>query len=274
MTDKFDTASAPYFEGIYGMTANPTRQVFMIGLVWRVALDLGGRGIDILEVGSWAGASALTWGQALEIHNEGRGALTCIDAWQPYYAREEIPDDVSQEINAALETNEPYQIFSDNMRFLPPGTDLRVRRGWSTDILPSLAAETYDIVYLDGDHCYAGISADLDSGCRLVRDGGVICGDDLELQGHQVDASIAAQRPKLDKQRDEASGTVFHPGVTLAVAERFGEVSAWNGFWAMRKVADGWQRVNLRGMPAHFPNHLSPKNLTGLKAYLMQHGLI
>jgi len=267
------TAGEPNFTGIYGGTANPLRQVFMMGVVWRLSEDFKHGNLDLLEVGSWAGASALTWGQALETHNEGNGSLTCVDAWKPYYDIEEIPDELSRLINEALKDDEPYRVFSDNMKFMPPSIDLTVRRGWSSEVLPTLPENSFHLVYLDSDHSYAAVSEDLHRASNLVVDGGIICGDDLELQAHEVDASIARERPKLDKAVDPNSGTEFHPGVALAVAEAFGPVSSWHGFWAMRKEGDTWQPVSLEGMPAQVPNYLDLENLIGLKAALMEYGM-
>ena len=105
------TEEKPNLRGIYGGTVNPLRQVFMIGAIWRLARDFGGYQLSLLEVGSWAGASALTWGQALQEYNNGRGSLTSIDAWKPYYVPENMPDAFGREINQVLETDEPYQVF-------------------------------------------------------------------------------------------------------------------------------------------------------------------
>ena len=117
------TLEEPNLRGIYGGTVNPLRQVFMIGAIWRLARDFGGDHLNLVEVGSWAGASALTWGQGLQIHNKGRGSLTCIDAWQPYLRPENIPDAFGRGINRALEGDEPYQVFLENL-ILPHPTHL------------------------------------------------------------------------------------------------------------------------------------------------------
>tara|TARA_B100000315_G_scaffold220156_3_gene222593 strand:- start:456 stop:1262 length:807 start_codon:yes stop_codon:yes gene_type:complete len=264
--------TGPKFSSIYGMTANPLRQVFMMGAIWRLALNKQNASLNILEVGSWTGASALTWGEALEIHNNGNGEITCIDAWEPYYNDTEILDDLSRQINDALSGDEPFQVFQKNMEHLPPSVNLNVRRGWSQDILPTLAHDSFDLVYIDGDHSYQGVSVDLENCCPLVNKGGFICGDDLELQSHQVDATIALQQPNLDKLHDQFSDTTYHPGVTRAIGEKFGRVSSWHGFWAMQKLDGHWQEVSLAGMPPHIPSFISPENLIGLKALLMERG--
>ena len=220
------------------------------------------------------GASALTWGEALEIHNYGKGTLTCVDAWEPYYDPNEIPDEISREINSALDGDEPYEVFQQNMRHLPSNIKLTVHRGWSSNVLPDLYPSKFEFAYIDGDHSYQSVLNDLEHCCGLLREGGIICGDDLELQVHKVDASIAAKRPKLDKLYDETHNITYHPGVTLAVGEMFGPVTSWHGFWAMQKIGPEWQSVSLEGMPFHIPSYITPKNLVGLKALLMDYGLM
>jgi hypothetical protein len=85
-------------------------------------------------------------------------------------------------------------------------------------------------------------------------------------------AGLNAQ-PNIDQHYDPAIDAYFHPGVAKAVAEAFGRVSCWSGFWAMQKTPDGWATVSLRGMPPHIPSHIPAQSLMGLKAILMQEGL-
>jgi predicted O-methyltransferase YrrM len=266
--------SVPNFMGIYGMTANPLRQVFMMGSIWFLSTIKKNLSLNILEIGSWSGASALTWGEALKLHNNSDGSLTCVDAWKPYYRADEIFDDLSKEINKALSNDEPYNVFLENVEYLPPGIDLTIHRGWSSEVLPTLKPASFDLVYIDGDHSYQSVSEDIKISCTLINEGGIVCGDDLELQAHQVNPFIAMERQYLDKYQDEKTGIICHPGVTLAVAEKFGPVSSWYGFWAMQKIGATWKKVSLRGMPSHIPSTISGKNLIGLKALLMQHGLL
>ena len=254
------------------MTANPLRQVFMMGVVWFLVHRENNKFLNILEVGSWSGLSALTWGEALEIHNNCRGALTCIDAWKPYHNPNDECDELNREINEALSSDEPYNVFMENIKFLPESIKLTVQKGWSADILPKLTRADFDLIYIDGDHSYKTVSTDIELSIALVKEGGIICGDDLELQYNQVDATIAREKPHLDKMFDRTTNKIFHPGVTLAVGETFGSVSSWSGFWAMPKKNDKWEKISLAGMPPRIPSFLSLENLIGLKALLMKHG--
>ena len=221
----------------------------MIGVIWRLAHDFGREPLNLVEVGSWAGASALTWGQGLRFHNNSRGSLICVDAWKPYLGRANMADALGQEINQALETDKPYQIFEENMQFMPPSVDVTVRRGWSAEVLPTLRDDSFHLIYLDGDHTYGAVAKDIKLACPLIRDGGIICGDDLELQFHELGGSNDRFSDDVGKCIDQKTGLSFHPGVARAVSEKFGEVSSWSGFWAMRRNGNFGFRYPLRACP-------------------------
>lgn len=263
----------PVLDGVFGATANPLRQIFMIGAMWRLAQEKRAGTVQVLEVGSWCGASALTWGEAMQLHFAGTGKITCVDAWQPYVDLQTNAGGVDQDMDAALNRGEPFELFRHNIGFLPAGIDVEISNGWSVDVLPLLEPGAYDLVYIDADHTYAGVKSDIENSIGLVRAGGIICGDDLELQAGECDLSILDDKPNIDKYYDEARDEAYHPGVTKAVAEAFGRVSSWSGFWAMQKTPDGWATVSLRGMPPHIPGHIPAQSLMGLKALLMQEGL-
>ena len=57
----------------------------------------------------------------------------------------------------------------------------------------------------------------------MIEENGIICGDDLNLQMHQVNADNAKVNRNKDFIRDPLSGKNFHPGVTIAVDEVFGK---------------------------------------------------
>jgi predicted O-methyltransferase YrrM len=263
----------PVFDGVFGATANPLRLIYMIGAVWRLS-QMRPAGVQILEVGSWCGASALAWGEAIDLYFGGKGKITCVDAWQPYVDLEANSGRADRDMDAALVRGEAFEVFRHNIGFLPAGIDVEIRNGWSGEILPALQPDAYDLVYIDADHTYDAVKSDIENGTRLVRPGGIICGDDLERQAGSLDLSILNDRPSLDKYYDADLDVVYHPGVSKAVDEFFGPVSAWSGFWAMQKTPDGWMPLSLEGMAPHIPRHLHPQSLMGLKALLMQEGIL
>ncbi len=152
-----------------------------------------------------------------------------------------------------------HALFRHNIRFAKPTVRIEGRRGVSRDILPALESDGYDVVYVDGSHYRDDVVFDIEHGTRLLRDGGILCGDDLELQGHECDLGFAASSVDQDFVVDP-TGRWFHPGVTLAVHATLGAVSCFGGFWLMRKTGSGFAPVNLLGartlIPAHFPADL------------------
>ena len=54
-----------------------------------------------------------------------------------------------------------------------------------------LPRHAFDIAFIDGDHAYTAVLRDLQAACELIRDGGILCGDDLELQIAEIDIGYA-----------------------------------------------------------------------------------
>ena len=114
-----------------------------------------------VELGTWLGASAIP--VALSIRR-WRGVLTCVDTW-------------SDNIYQAAQTS-PWLLVScarnlvtagvTNARLMPT-TTLEAARTWT---------EPIDYLYVDADHSYASVLADLRAWVPHVRPGGVITGDD------------------------------------------------------------------------------------------------
>jgi hypothetical protein len=61
----------------------------------------------------------------------------------------------------------------------------------------------------------------------------------------EIDKHLPRTRLEEDVVRDACTGRDFHPGVTMAVGEFFGDVSAYAGFWVMQKAGGAWRKVAL-----------------------------
>lgn len=107
---------------------------------------------------------------------------------------------------------------------------VEVRQGLSEKVAQEFASGSFDFVYLDGDHTYEGVAADIASWWPKVRRGGVLAGHDYIL-------------------RRNPHGLVF--GVVPALHEFLGRhnLRPWfhctwpdeqPGNWFVRKPAD-WQ---------------------------------
>lgn len=257
--------SKPYFGPVMGaFQGDPIRHYHMDKLVAREAVRLKGRPLKILEVGSWAGGSAITWGSAIKRHNDGRGIVVCVDPWHPYFEAMQYAGlaDLStyHEMQKALEEDKIYSLFLHNIRSSSLEDIVLPIRGESDLILPMLQEGGFDLIFVDGAHDYASVSKDLKNSCRLVVEGGIICGDDLELQLSDTDRNFGKENRHLDYVCDPARSTWYHPGVTWGVAEQLGPVSERDGFWGVRKNQDNWILIDIPVADRsrlHIPEHLA-----------------
>ncbi|WP_158547456.1 class I SAM-dependent methyltransferase [Rhodovulum sp. 12E13] len=55
---------------------------------------------------------------------------------------------------------------------------VQMHRGYSTEVLPTLEADSVDWVYIDGAHDYVSVARDLELCTRVVKPGGIIAGHD------------------------------------------------------------------------------------------------
>ena len=268
-----DEFKKPNFDDVYGITANPIRLIFMIGILWHLSKNRDTEGIQITEVGCWTGSSTLTWGQAIDEYFNGKGEITSIDPWMPYVDIETNQTTTNKMMNAALEENRIFDVFIRNTSFLSQGIDLKIMREPSSSALTQIKKNSQVLVYIDGDHTYENVKNDIENSIPLVKERGILCGDDLEIQLHECDETIYFLHPLTDEAYSKKQNKRYHPGVTRAVGEILGPVSVWDGFWAMQKNGKDWNTINLKNMPIHIPKHLHSKSLIGLKSFLMQNDL-
>ena len=255
----------PYFGKVmWAGQGHPIRHAYMQFLVELLCRKREGKPFKVLEIGSWAGGSAITWAEAIKKFNQGRGLVICLDPWKLYFdpsRYSELPDEsqiVYREMAEALQSGGIFDLFLHNIRAAQQEDLIVPMKGSSNELLPLFCDEWFDLIFVDGDHTYARVVEDLKNSAPLVAEGGVICGDDLELQVSQIDLSYAKAHKQMDYILDPKTRVWYHPGVTLAVGEFSREVSAWEGFWAMRKQAGNWEKVELQtlkpeeiGVPQH-----------------------
>jgi predicted O-methyltransferase YrrM len=120
-----------------------------------------------VELGTWLGASAIPVARALQ---RWGGTLTCVDTW-------------AGDINTPASRSAPWMLVScarnlidaglANIRLIP-ATTIAAAACWTQPI---------DYLYVDADHAYEGVRADLAAWAPYVRHGGLILGDDY---GHRL----------------------------------------------------------------------------------------
>ena len=151
----------PYFGKVmWALQGDPIRHAYMECLVEAQCRDRGERPFQILEIGSWAGGSAITWAEAIKKYNKGKGRVVCIDPWTLYFdpsKYSDLPQDqqaVYQEMAEALSSRKIFDLFLHNIRASKHEDIILPFKGSSDDILPLFADGRFDLVFVDGDHSY------------------------------------------------------------------------------------------------------------------------
>lgn len=229
-------ADRPCFNtNVAGVQGNPRRHLYLSKLM----NAMSGQPVRLLEIGSWIGASALTFAFSMREFRIS-GEILCVDPWLPYFDKTDVAQGTVYEImNKLGSTDAAYQLFLHNISFSP--IKIEHQRGVSADVLPTLDSGSFDVIYIDGSHYYDDVAFDLKESDRLLKVGGILCGDDLELQVTDgIDFGFAIANDARDFLIDPKTKAPYHPGVTLAVNDFFPQpVSCHEGFWLMKKVDEG-----------------------------------
>ena len=241
------------------------RKAHMTSLVRDLKEKHGFRTVNVLEVGSWAGASTITWARTIKDLGLS-GSVHCVDIWKPYFDLEANTAEIYEKMNRAADNGVIFQEFRRNIAVAGVDDVVVITKGNSREVLPGLAEASYEIIFLDGSHLYADIYHDIVQAKRLVKDGGIVCGDDFELPVDAADQEAHQQKlsNNVDFTEDPFSGVGYHPGVSQAIADAFGEVSVWDGLWAVRRSGTGFETINHLEDEPQIPEHLRAGEKTAL----------
>jgi predicted O-methyltransferase YrrM len=123
--------------------------------------------IRILEVGSWQGGSTL-WLLDHVIAARG-GEISCCDTWAGSSEHTFLGS-----LGLSLE-----ELFDANVARTGLSKHVRKCKGRSQDVLPSLPAGSFDLIYIDGAHEAQTVIQDAIHAHRLLAPGGFLLFDDL-----------------------------------------------------------------------------------------------
>ena len=139
--------------------------------ILRVASSVlpGKSDVKVLEIGSWMGCSTIPLARTTRVFH---GKLYCCDLWQG------TPVD---DLSTIAKFCDVFAIFWKRVGRAGVRDVVVPLHGLSQDVLPILKSKTFDMIYIDGDHRYAGIKHDILQAKRLIRKDGVIAGHDYDL---------------------------------------------------------------------------------------------
>jgi len=259
---KLQLFSTPHItlKGFFQGSHAPERHIFMSAAVDLIKSHPAP--FRLLEIGSYAGSSLLSWANAAEKFLDGECHIVCIDPWG-----ESGADLYNSNMTKTLKSERAYQVFCHNAALERENVRVTPMKGTSRDILPTFEPNGFNLIYIDGSHQYADVLHDIVESAKLLKSGGIICGDDLELQLFQCNRKFVENNTTTDFCKETKDGKPFHPGVTLAVAEYFGEVSNFAGFWAMQKTPNGFEKISFNQATGLRPPILPQEFHARVRAY-------
>ena len=168
-------------------------------------------GMTVAEVGSWSGLGS-TQTFVSELGEISRSKLICVDHWQG----------ASDEDCALARQYDVFSTFRHNteaakIEIIPIVAN-------SATAARLFADRTFDLVFIDADHRYSAVSADIAAWLPKVRRGGILCGHDCEARMRSHKALMPSDAYEQDAV--EIGGQPFrhyHAGVMRAVDEAFAE---------------------------------------------------
>lgn len=142
--------------------------------------------IRYLEIGVLCGYNVLSVEKLYASHPDSM--LVCIDPWMDY-------DDYSEYKGKSASH---YGMFLENTAHIKSKLD--VRRGFSHAVLPTLEDESFDLIYIDGNHDPHYVLEDAVMSFRKLKPGGYLVFDDYEGPDVPVgiDAFLAGYKRRID----------------------------------------------------------------------------
>lgn len=143
--------------------------------------ELSQRPINYLEIGTLVGGNVISVCQTFAKHPNSK--VYCIDPWEEYQHYSEYEG--KQASN--------FEMFLHNIQLIdkPVG----VLRGYSHDIVPKLADNSFDLIYIDGNHEPEYVLEDAVMSLWKVKVGGYMIFDDYKCGGETglgIDAFLKA----------------------------------------------------------------------------------
>lgn len=166
--------------------------------------------MTILEIGSWTGSSTNVLAKSVM----GRGGnVYAVDHWRGSETIWQY-DDITKKCDI-------FAIFRNNMEILGNQNIVHPLVMPSQIALKLFRDNFFDLIFIDGDHRYTPVKADILSCFPKLKDGGIICGHDAEIYYSKCSEENKA---RINAHLEEDCITdLCHPGVVKALHEIFGD---------------------------------------------------
>jgi len=188
--------------------------------IYSILLPLLKEGIKIAEIGVWTGKTSTVLGSMVKTFN---GKVYSVDHFEGQSKRELV----GQHPNL----NDPKlfskwtgewdicSVWKANIKHTELEGYVTLKRMSSLEGSKEFEDEYFDFIYLDASHDYDSVKEDLEVWYPKLKPGGTIAGHDFEEK-----MSIGGATALWKKYKEEFFNCKCHPGVILAVVEKFPNV--------------------------------------------------
>ena len=129
------------------------------------------RPIRYAEIGAFYGANIISVAETYGKHPDS--VLIAIDPWTDYA---DYPEYKGEQVTI-------YDAFNRNIEACGVANKVQIRRGYSNEVLPTLEDNSFDIIYIDGNHEPEYVLEDAVLAFRKLKVGGRLIFDDYGWGG-------------------------------------------------------------------------------------------
>jgi len=130
----------------------------------------------IVEIGSWKGISSMAISEGIKKYCFG-SILYCVDIW----------DESWYDKNPDLKMKKPViDVFEENMKPYPHKT----MKMTSLEAVKSFGDESVGFIFIDADHSYEAVKADIQAWLPKLKKGCIMCGHDYSVKKYGVQKAV------------------------------------------------------------------------------------
>jgi len=140
--------------------------------LYQAAARIGPEGLCV-ELGTWCGWTAAVMASA-------GPTVLCVDTFR---ASDAYVENDRQRMGFGTGRRGTLDRYAYHIGRLGLGRRIVAIQGLSDEIAAAMASDTADLIFVDADHDQAAVEKDLKAWARVLKPGGVLCGDNFGIDG-------------------------------------------------------------------------------------------